>query len=86
MASPVVCFKEKEKVGTIIDALHNTEHHGFPVVDMNETGENDIDEQHFGLLKVLIIQLVSNWFLTYLKVFNLFLIGPYTQTSVVDFA
>ena len=48
----MVVFKEREKVGNIIDALHNTEHHGFPVVDMNETIATDEDQQNFGLLKV----------------------------------
>ena len=58
MTTPVVVFKEKEKVGNIIDALHNTEHHGFPVVDMNETTETDNDQQqqpHFGLLKAYLL-------------------------------
>lgn len=56
MTSPVVVFKEREKVGNIIDALHNTEHHGFPVVDMNETIATDEDQQNFGLLKGLILR------------------------------
>jgi chloride channel 7 len=54
MTTPVVVFREVEKVGRIMEILHSTTHNGFPVVDgFDPSVENP---EKFGRFKGLILR------------------------------
>ncbi len=61
MTKPVIVLKEKETVGSVLDLLAKTKHHGFPIVtninDQDKTDENEENkEQNYGRLKGLILR------------------------------
>lgn len=56
MRKDVVTMMPKERVSRVIEILHATSHHGFPVVDEINSSSGDEEIPEYGHLKGLILK------------------------------